>query len=143
MNGFKPRRRPSNAGASVDLNLWERRHGVDQWPEANATVTSIEQPYNNKESFLSVITFSFKDQAGEYFSGTFQMRTRDFADDFMTGSTVTIRRNPANPNKTWYEGDYSRSGFGLWQGKEFLILMFCLVVILILAMGVITVLKRH
>ncbi|HEY1901281.1 MAG TPA: DUF3592 domain-containing protein [Terracidiphilus sp.] len=130
--------------SKMDFNLWERWRGIDQWPEAAATVTNIEQPFADpKHDFLSVVSFTFKDKTGEYFAGTFQMRTQDFTDDFMTGNTVKIRYYPTNPNKTWYEDDYFRSGFGLWQNRGFPILMLSIVLFFLLTFALITIFKRH
>jgi len=47
----------------IEWNSSERRRGVDKWPETQATVTRIDQPFTNRYSkFLSVISFTFKDK---------------------------------------------------------------------------------
>jgi hypothetical protein len=128
----------------MELNFLERRRGIDRWPEVTATITNIEQPYNDpKHDFLSLVTYAFKDETGGYFGGTYQMRTSDFSDSFMTGSMIQIRYNPNNPDKSWCEDDYWRTGFGLWQRVGFPILMLSLVAVTLIALGVIFILKRQ
>lgn len=124
-------------GPDFEWNSTERRKGVDRWPEAEATVTNIEQQYDPKFSFLSVITFTFKDQAGEYFEGKFEMKTADFPDDFMTGSTITIRYNPRNPDKNWCADDYYRAGFGRFQTFDYPIAFLVLFVLFVVGIAVI------
>jgi hypothetical protein len=50
----------------LDWNRSELRAGIDKWPEKEATVTKIDQPFNDgKHDFLSVVTYTFKDESGE------------------------------------------------------------------------------
>jgi Protein of unknown function (DUF3592) len=121
----------------VEWNSSERRKGVDGWPEAHATVTSIEQPFTNRDfAFLSVIQFTFKDNSGEYFAGKYQMRTSDLPEDLMTGSTISIRYNPKNPNKNWCADDYFRAGFGRWQAYGFPIFLLSILLLVLLLTGI-------
>lgn len=124
----------------VEWNSSERRKGIDRWPEAQATVTRIDQPYANGRkidlSFLSVIQFRFKGSSGEYFAGEYAMRTSDLPDDLMTGSVINIRYNPKDPDKNWCADDYYRAGFGRWQKFGFPILMLSIFLLGLLATGI-------
>lgn len=116
----------------------ELRAGVDKWPEAQATVTNVEQPFvGGKLDFLSVITYTFKDPTGEYFAGKYQTPTSELPDDVTEGGTITIRYNLKNPNKSWCEDDYYRSGFGRFQSYDYPIVMLVMVVCFLLIIGVI------
>jgi uncharacterized protein DUF3592 len=96
----------------IDWNSSERRAGVDRWPETEATVTGIEQPFvGGKYDFLSVVAYTFKDSSGEYFAGKYQTPTSELG-DVMEGAAIRIRYNPKNPNKSWCADDYYRSGSG-------------------------------
>lgn len=120
---------------------------VDSWPETQATVTNIGQPYNDgndmKRDFLSVISFTFKDSKGEYYAGRYHMRTRDLPDDLMTGSTITIRYNPKGPARNWCAEDYYRAGLGRWHAYGFPVLMLWLFLIWLFLMGLILIFKSH
>lgn len=121
----------------VEWNSSERRRGVDQWPEAKATVIRIEQPFTNQRfAFLSVIQFTFKDSSGEYFAGKYQMRTVDLPDNLMTGSTISIRYNPKNPDKNWCADDYFRAGIGRWQAFDFPMFMLSMLLLALLVIGI-------
>ena len=102
-----------SSGSPNDWNSSERRAGVEQWPETEATVTGIEQPFvGGKYDFLSVVSYTFKDASGEYFAGKYQTPTSELPDDVMEGATIRIRYSPKNPNRSWCADDYFRSGFG-------------------------------
>jgi hypothetical protein len=122
----------------MDWNSSELRAGVDKWPEAQATVTDIEQPYNDgKHDFLSVITYTFKDNVGEYWEGKYETRTIDLPTDLMEGAEITIRYNPKNPRKSWCEQDYYRSGFGRFQSFDYPITLMVMVGVFLLLIAVI------
>jgi hypothetical protein len=116
-------------------NSSELRAGIDRWPVAQATVTNIDQLYNQKHSFLSVITFTYKDKADEYYAGKFHMRTADLPDDLMTGSAIAIRYDPKDPDKSWSEYDYYRAGFGRFQTFDYPIAFVSLVLFIVLLIG--------
>jgi hypothetical protein len=118
-----------SSGSPNDWNSSERRAGIDQWPEAEATVTGIEQPFvGAKFGFLSVVSYTFKDASGEYFAGKYQTPTSELADDVTEGATIKIRYNPKNPNKSWCAHDYLRAGFGRFQSFDYPIALLCLLV---------------
>jgi hypothetical protein len=122
----------------MDWNSTELRRGIDKWPETQATITSIDQPYNNKKyGFLSVVRYTFQDASGEYWAGKYETRTADLPDELMTGSTISIRYNPKNPDKSWTEDDYWRSGFGRFQSFDYPIAFLALIVFFLLAIAVI------
>ncbi len=128
---------PDSTGPQIDWNGSERRAGVDQWPETEATVTGIEQPsVGGKFDFLSVVSYTFKDTSGEYFAGKYQTPTRELPDEVMEGATIEIRYNPKNPNKNWCPDDYSRSGFGRFQSFDFRIALLCVIVIFIVCVAI-------
>ena len=129
----------------MEWNSSELRAGVDKWPETQAAVTNIEQVSLSagNDSFLSVITFRFKDGRGEYFEGNFRMRTDEMPDDLMTGSTISIRYNPKNPNKSWSEYDYYRSGFGRFQSFDYPVVMLVMVGVFLLLIAVIEIFHIH
>ena len=128
----------------MDWNWSEQRLRVDKWPGVEATVSDIDQPFSSpKFAFLSVITFRFKDESGEYHAGKYQMPTRDLPDGFMTGSKITIRYNPKNPDKSWCEDDYFRSGFGRWQSFGFPLLFWSLVGVTLLLVALISLIKSR
>ena len=128
----------------MEWNSSERREGVDRWPEAQATVTSIEQPYTNQNfANLSVIQFTFKNSSGEYFAGKYTMRTTDLPDDLMTGSVITIRYNPNDPDKNWCADDYYRAGFGRWRSHGYPVLMLCLFLAWLLVMALVFLFRTH
>ena len=124
--------------SSLDWNRSERRAGVDQWPETEALVTGIEQPFvGGKFDFLSVVSYTFKDAAGEYYAGKYQTPTRDLPDDVMEGAKIRIRYNPKNPNKSWCADDYFRSGFGRFQNFNYPIALLCLILISLVCVAII------
>jgi hypothetical protein len=128
----------------VEWNSSERRKGVDGWPEAQATLTRIEQPFTNRrDAFLSIIQFTFKDSSGEYFAGKYLMRTTDLPDDLTAGSVITIRYNPQDPNKNWCADDYYRAGFGRWQKFGFPILILSIFLLGLLATGIALLIRSH
>jgi len=123
---------------ALDWNSSELRSGVDKWPETQATVTNIEQPFNDgKNDFLSVVTYTFKDESGEYCEGRYQTRTSELPDELMEGSAITIRYNPTNPRKSWCADDYYRSGFGRLQSFDYPITIMVIVGVFVLLIAVI------
>jgi hypothetical protein len=130
---------PSTSDRSPDdWNSSERRAGVDKWPETDATVTGIEQPFvGGRYDFLSVVSYTFKDASGEYFAGKYQTRTVDLPDGAFEGATIRIRYNPKNPNKSWSAEDYYRSGFGRFQAFDYRIALLCLILLTMLLVAAI------
>jgi len=119
-------------------NSSERRAGVDEWPEAEATVTDIEQPFvGGKFDFLSVVSYTFKDASGQYFAGKYQTPTSELPEDVTEGATIRIRYNPKNPDKNWCADDYFRSGFGRFQSFGYPIAFLCLVGIFVTCVAII------
>ena len=122
----------------MEWNSSELRAGVDKWPETQATVTNIEQPYTGaKYEFLSVITYTFKDDSSEYWQGKYETPTSDLPDDVTEGAAITIRYNPRNPRKSWCEDDYYRSGFGRFQSFDYPIAMLTMIGLMLLLFAVI------
>jgi hypothetical protein len=122
----------------MDWNSSELHAGVDKWPEVPATVTDIEQPYNDgKHDFLSVITYTFKDESGEYWEGRYEARTTELPGELMEGAAITIRYNPQNPKKSWCEDDYYRTGFGRFQSFDYPITLMVIVGAFLLLIAVI------
>jgi len=128
----------------MDWNSSERHAGVDKWPEATATVTSIEQPFvGGKYHFLSVVSYTFKDPSGEYWAGNYQMPTSDLPDDVTEGAAITIRYNPQNPRKSWCEDDYFRCGFGRFQSFDYPVAMLLMIGIFVLLIAAIEIFHIH
>ena len=112
--------RSDSSGSPNDWNSSERQAGVEQWPETEATVTGIEQPFvGGKYDFLSFVSYTFKDASGEYFAGKYQTPTSELPDDVMEGATIRIRYSPKNPNRSWCADDYFRAGFGRFQRFDY------------------------
>jgi hypothetical protein len=135
-----------SSGSHYKWNISERRAGVAQWPETDATVTRIDQPYTDRElDFLSVVSYTFKDASGEYFAGKYHTRTTDLPDDVFTGATIQIRYNPKDPDKSWCADDYYRSGFGRFHKFGFPVLLLCIAGTTLLAIVIIKVfhLRAH
>ena len=125
-------------------NSSERRAGVDNWPEAQATVTGIEQPFvGGKYDFLSVVSYTFKDPSGEYWAGTYQTPTNDLPDDVTEGATIRIRYNPRNPRKNLCEDDYFRTGFGRFQSFDYPVAMMVMIGIFVLLIAAIEIFHIH
>lgn len=128
----------------MNWNSSEIRAGVDKWPETKASVTNIEQPYSNvKYAFLSVITYTYKDEAGEYWEGKYETRTIDLPKDMVEGSAITIRYNPKNPRRSWSQDDYHRAGFGRFQAFDYPIAMLAMIGIFLLMIAVIEIFHIH
>jgi hypothetical protein len=123
---------------AVSWNSSELRAGVDKWLVVQATVTEIDQPFHDQKfGFLSVITYTFKDASGEYFAGKYQTPTDQLPAHMTEGSTITIRYNPNNPDKSWCADDYYRAGFGRFQTFDYPITMVVLVLGLLLLVAMI------
>jgi hypothetical protein len=106
-----------------------------------ATVTEIDQPFHDQKfGFLSVISYSFKDASGQYFAGKYQTPTDHLPDDMTEGSMITIRYNPENPDKSWCEDDYYRTGFGRFQAFDYPITLLVLVLCFLLIFAMIEIL---
>lgn len=59
----------------------------------------------------------------------------------MTGSIITIRYNPKNPDKSWSEDDYYRTGFGRFQAFDYPIALLSIAVLGLLTIGAILLIK--
>jgi len=71
------------------------------------------------------------------------MRTVDLPEDLMTGSTITIRYDPKNPDRNWCADDYYRAGFGRWQSYGFPLFMLWMFLGFLLLMGLVVLFKHR
>lgn len=127
-----------SSGSPSDWNSSERRAGVEQWPETEATVTGIDQPFvGGKYDFLSVDSYTFKDASGECFAGKYQTPTSELPGDIMEGAMIRIRYSPKDPNISWCADDYFRSGFGRFQRFDYPIALLCMIVFFLICIAII------
>jgi hypothetical protein len=92
------------------IEIWERLCGYDKWIQREATIKSSRladvQVFNSPAAreWRSASTLAWKDEAGQQHTATYEVTDNSSLFQLYEGQTVTIRCNPADPNKFYLPG---------------------------------------
>lgn len=81
--------------------LWRRLRGIDHWPETEAEVTGVSRFLARHNRKRAVVSLSYIDDAGTRHIG--QLWVNDYSSiyNLSMGERISVRYNPARPNKCW------------------------------------------
>ena len=95
--------------------LWKKAHGIDKWPETEATVSSVVRvPTARRRGEINIVRFSYKTSDGTLLTGIFRADKYTALFEISTGDAFTLRFNPKKPNRYWSDGYGLPAGTGLF-----------------------------
>jgi hypothetical protein len=103
------------------IEIWERLRGYDKWVQAEARVelSKVEKRKDSYSGWVATNVISWKDLSGATRIANFSVSGDSPLYQLIGGETVTIRYNPANPDKYYFHDLLQSRAHTVFQATVF------------------------